>query len=361
MSPGDWVQRSSEAVARVTRSGGRRSAIFTALIAIVVLGATTSSAMIIQESASLELAPASCTPAASGALTPPTPSRIAQPGRGIPFGPPKLPLKAFGKLFSGTKLAPSPESIESTLTAARASGRRVFIILVGPQHPYQNSDGTFNLDRWKARVNRFRGIDLSEFIADRTIIAHQLLSEAKARSEWGGVVVPNNVLDEMARFSKEIWPAMATVLRTDPSDLEVHAAGYKDPWPCWRWRHLDAASARYLVRKGNAERFAINQQASADRQHLGLVVGLNVVSGGNGSSGIPGWAAGKWAMSPDELRSYGSEMLRGTRPCAFELWRYETPGTEFEDFYYFRRPDIIGAMGELAALAAQRPARSCGT
>lgn len=360
MIPGGWAQRSSDAFAHLTWAGGRRSVIFVALVAIVVLGATTSSARIIDEPTSSSTS-ASCAPATGRALMPPSSSRTALPGRGIPFGPPKLPPKAFGKLFTGTKLAPSPESIESTLTQARASGRRVFIILVGPQHHLQNSDGTFNLDRWKARVDRFRGIDLSEFVDDRTIIAHQLLSEGKARSEWGGIVVPNNVLDEMARFSKEIWPTMATVLRTDPSDLEVHAAGYKDSWPCWRWRHLDAASARYLVRKGNAERFAMNQQASADRQHLGLVVGLNVVSGGDESSGIPGWAAGKWAMSPDELRSYGSEMLRGTRPCAFELWRYETPGSELEDFYYFRRPEITVAMAELAALAAQHPARSCGT
>lgn len=346
--------------AALSRAGRWRSVVFLVLVAVVVIGATTSAARIIEEP-SAKAAPASCARLATTVSPGPPGSSRTPPGRGIPFGPPKLPPKAFGKLFSGTKLAPSPESIVSTLTQARASGRRVFIILVGPQHHSQNSDGTFNLDRWKARIDRFRGIDLSEFVDDRTIIAHQLLSEAKARSEWGGIVVPNHVLDEMARFSKEIWPAMATVLRTDPSDLEVHAAGYKNSWPCWRWRHLDAASARYLVRKGNAERFAANQQASADRQHLGLAVGLNVVSGGDGSSGIPGWAAGKWAMSPDELRSYGSEMLRGTRPCAFELWRYETPGSEFEDFYYFRRPDITAAMAELAALAARSPARSCRT
>jgi hypothetical protein len=361
MSPGDSAKRSWEALARITHAGGRRSAIFTALVAIVVLGAASSSAMIVQESESSKLAPASCAPAAVGALTPPRPSRTAQPRRGIPFGPPKLPREAYGKVFTATKLALDPDSVVSALTEARAHATRVFIILVGSQRYYRNPDGTFNLNLWKARTGRFRGVDFREFVTDGTIIAHQLLSEAKARSQWGGKVIPNHVLDEMARFSKEIWPAMATVLRTDPSDLEVHAADYKDSWPCWRWTHLDAASARYLVRKGSAERFAINQQASADRQHLGLVVGLNVVSGGNGSSGIPGWAAGKWAMSPEELRSYGSAMLRGARPCAFELWRYETPGSEFEDFHYFRRPDITAAMVELAALAAQRPARSCGT
>lgn len=248
-----------------------------------------------------------------------------------------------------------------TLSRARANETRVFIILAGPQRHYKNADGTFNLDLWKARVDRFRTIDFRKFIKDGTIIAHQLLSESKARDQWGGTVIPNHVLDEMARYSKAIWPTMTTVLRTDPSDLEAHAAGYVSAWPDWKWRYLDAASARYLVRKGDVERFAANQQASADRQRLGLVVGLNVLSGGDGSSGIRGWAAGRWAMSPDELLSYGFELLRGTEPCAFELWRYETPGSEFQDFEYFRRADIVAAMVELAALAAQRPARSCRT
>jgi hypothetical protein len=361
MIPGDWAQRSSEAFARLTRAAARRSSILTALVAIVVLGATTSSAMIVKESGSLELTPASCARAVKGALTPPKSSRTAQPGRGIPFGPPKLPREAFGDVFTATKLALAPDSIVSTLTTARANATRVFIILVGPQKYYRNSDGTFNLDLWKSRVNRFRGIDFREFVRDGTIIAHQLVSEAKARNQWGGKVIPNHVLDEMARFSEDLWPAMATVLRTDPSDLEAHAAGYLDSWPCWRWRHLDAASARYLTRKGDVERFAADQQASADRQHLALVVGLNAFSGGDGSSKIPSPAAGKWAMSADELRSYGTQLVRLTRACAFELWRYETPGSAFEDFYYFRRPDITAATVELAALAARRPARSCGT
>ena len=153
---------------------------------------------------------------------------------------------------------------------------------------------------------------------------------------------------------------MATVLRTDPSDLEKHGAGYGAPWPGWKWEYLDAASARYLTRKGHVAEFAANEQASADRQSLALVVGLNVVSGGDGSSGIASPAAGKWAMSPDELRQYGSTILSQTTPCAFELWRYETPGSEYEDFGYFRRPDINAALVELAALAARQPARSCG-
>ena len=247
---------------------------------------------------------------------------------GLPFGPSKLPSEQFGELFTGTKLTVYPDSMVSTLTEARASGMRVFLIVVGPQRHYRSSDGTFNLDMWKARVDRFRDIDFGEFIEDETIVVHQLISEAKAKNQWGGTIIPNDVLDEMAGYSKEIWPTMATVVRTDASDLEEHAAGYRTPWPGWEWTYLDAAWSRYLARKGPVAEFADDEQTSADRQKLALVVSLNVFSGGDGSSAIPSPREGRWAMSPDELRLYGSTMLSQTTACAFGMWRYETPGSE---------------------------------
>jgi len=64
-------------------------------------------------------------------------------------------------------------------------------------------------------------------------------------------------------------------------------------------------------------------------------------------------------MSPDELLRYGRALLLGTSACAFELWRYESPGSEFENVVYFRRPEISEALRELAAIASQRPQRAC--
>ena len=278
---------------------------------------------------------------------------------GIPLGPPKLPKALYGEIFTGTKLAVTPESAADELNAARSESMRVFVILVGSQGHYKSSDGTFDIDRWKSVVDEFRDVDFTEFVTDGTVVGHQLVSEAKAQAQWGGSVISNNVLDEMARYSKEIWPTMPTVIRTDPSDLEEHAAAFGTPWPGWKWRYLDAASARYLVRKGRVEDFAATEQASARRQRLALVVGLNVLSGGDGSSGIQSPRPGRWAMSPAELWQYGSTMLLETTPCAFEMWRYETSGSAFEDVVYFRRPEINEAVLELAAMASRRPARLC--
>jgi hypothetical protein len=306
--------------------------------------------------------------AAPPALTPPTApsqggasagSSVHEGMSGIPFGPPKLPVALYGGVFTGTKLTVTPESILADLRSARSKSMHVFVITVGSQRHYKTEDGDFDIDLWKSLLDEYRGIALDEFVADGTVIAHQLVSEAKARSQWNGTVIPNHVLDEMARYSKEIWPTMPTVLRTDPSDLEEHAAAFGTPWPGWRWRHLDAASARYLTRKGGVADFAANEQSSARRQGLALVVGLNVLSGGDGSSGVPSPRPGRWAMSPDELLEYGTALLLGTTACAFEMWRYETPGSAFEDFRYFRRPEINAAVAELAAIASRRPARRC--
>ncbi|HEU0246287.1 MAG TPA: hypothetical protein VFR38_04305 [Gaiellaceae bacterium] len=316
---------------------------------------------------------ASSSPGSATSVTPPTTlmppiapgeGAVASPDlpvvhRGIPLGPPKLPEDLYGGVFTGTKLAVTPASVVADLNDARARSMRVFVILVGAQRHYKRSEGTFDIDLWKSLVDEFRGIELDEFVEDGTIVAHQLISEAKARRQWGGTVIANNLLDEMARYSKEIWPTMPTVLRTDPSDLEEHAAAFGVPWPGWRWRYLDAASARYLVRKGSVEVFTAYERASARRQRLALVAGLNVFSGGDGSSGIESPRPGRWAMSQAELRRYGSTMLLRTTACAFELWRYETPGSAFEDFEYFRRPEISEAVAELAAIAARLPPRPC--
>jgi hypothetical protein len=353
---------------RVMRRGGapgRRSvtAALIAVAAIAVPAALLTYAVVAASPSSVResqiAGPSVLMPPA--ALNQGAPSSVGGPVErgGIPFGPPKLPAKLYGGLFTGTKLAVTPESLAGDLTKARSKSMRVFVILVGSQQHYKNSDGTFSLDLWKSLVDGFRGVDLTKFVEDGTIVAHQLVSEAKAPGQWGGKVIPNNVLDEMARYSKEIWPTMPTVLRTDPSDLEDDAAAFGAPWPGWKWTYLDAASARYLVRKGAVEEFAATEQASADRQHLALVAGLNVLSGGDGSSEIPSPASGNRAMSPDELLRYGSTMLRQTKACAFEMWRYETPGSAFEDYWYFRRPEITAAVVELAAIAARRPSRPC--
>ena len=92
----------------------------------------------------------------------------------------------------------------------------------------------------------------------------------------------------MAKHSKELWPTMATIVRVAPSWLASASVNY---------RSLDAGWTQYTSGKGDAAKWVASEAAAAKRKGLGLVVGLNVLDGGNGSSKIRGWSQGKWAMS----------------------------------------------------------------
>lgn len=273
---------------------------------------------------------------------------------GIPWGPNDIPSDLYGSPYTGTKVYFAPARAVEKLTEARDAGMRVVVKLAGRQEHYQNADGAFDLELWKAQVDRYRDVPFGDFVADGTVVAHQIVSEAKAPDQFGGTVIPNDVLDEMAAYSTSIWPTMPTLVRADASELEEDAAGPGTPWPGWTWRYLDAASSRYLARKGDPAAFAEAEQASADRQGLALAIGLNVLSGGDGSSDVPSpELPGAWAMSADELRTDTAALLEHSRACSFEMWKY------FATTSYFTQPTIAAAMRDIADLAADYPTYAC--
>lgn len=275
----------------------------------------------------------------------------------VPFGPNDLVPRLYGHPYTGTKLYFTPARAVRRLNQARRAGMQVIVKLAGSQEHYRRRDGSFSLRKWKARVDEYRNAGLEEFIDDATIVAHQLVSEAKADDQWGGTVIPNDVLDLMAAYSQTFWPGMPTLVRADAVDLEEDAAGPDEPWPGgWTWDHLDAASSRYSARKGRPAGFARTEQDAADRQGLALAIGMNVLSGGDGSSGIRSPEKDDaWAMSPREVRTYASELLEHSEACAFEMWKYLPRAS------YFEKRRIVPAMKHVAAAAAAYPTYTCAT
>ncbi len=204
---------------------------------------------------------------------------------------------------------------------------------------------------------------------DRVGVRHRRNIPRPTHPKWGYAgfapvrdamqIIPNDVLDEMARYSTERWPTLPTTIRVQPTKIAEHAAGYAQPWPEWRWQYLDTAWAQYSSRKGPIAEYAVAEAAEAGQQGLGLVVGLNVLTGGDGSSGIagPGKYADKWAMSADELGAYGSALIAEPHACTFTMWtmRYDNTTT----YEYFTRPGISAAVSELSQQAATRPSMTC--
>jgi hypothetical protein len=236
-----------------------------------------------------------------------------------------------------------PSDILSDLAGARAKGARVVMKLSKGKDSYiKNSNGTFSLTKWKSLVSRYKNINLGPYLADGTIIGHYLIDEPQRAERWGGKIISQATLEEMAKYSKQLWPQMPTLVRVVPSWLGSSSVSYK---------YLDAGWAQYTVNKGDAAKWVASETAAAKRKGLGLAVGMNVLNGGNGSSKIRGTERGKWSMSASEIRKYGSAILSQSYACAFFNWEH--------DVGYYGRSDIKSAMAEVSAKARSHAKTSC--
>jgi hypothetical protein len=236
-----------------------------------------------------------------------------------------------------------PSNIVSWLSGARSKGGRVVIKLCKGKDSYvKNGDGTFSLSKWKSLVSRYRNVNLDPYIKDGTIVGHYLIDEPHLASRWGGRPISQKTLEEMAQYSKQLWPGMSTLVRVVPSWLTSASVSY---------RHLDAGWAQYTAAKGDAAKWAATEATAAKAKGLGLVVGLNVINGGNGSSGIRGSRKGQWSMSASEVKKYGAAMLSEAHACAFFSWQHDTD--------YYDRSDIRSAMAEVSNKARAHVRTSC--
>ena len=267
-------------------------------------------------------------------------------GGGIPFGMFHLAITEFKPPFTGLVLnGRDPREVLSVLEAARGARMQVFLNMFVSPRTIKAPDGSFDLDRWKDRINRFTSVDLEPYIEDGTLVGHYLLDEPQTSRKWNGKQVPYADLEAAAEYSKRLWPRLVTLVRADPVFLG------KAPI---RWIHLDAAWAQYASRRGKVEPYVARQVAAARKAGLGLVLGLNVLDGGDGTSRWKGTKSKYWAMSPTEVGRYGSVLASEPYACALLLWKYDA-----EDTAYFAHPAIQAALGELGRLATHRPTRSC--
>jgi len=187
---------------------------------------------------------------------------VASFRRGIPIGTSALPTSLFGERYNGALRNIAPQYLLKELAAIRARGGRVILMFAGSEGHYKDRQGHFDLGKWKARVARFRGLNFSSFIADGTIVGHYLIDEPQDKTNWHGRPVSGQILEQMGQFSKSMWPNMVTIVRTSPTYLASFGISY---------RHIDAAWAQYLSKRGNVNDFLHRNVADAQRKGLGLI------------------------------------------------------------------------------------------
>lgn len=279
------------------------------------------------------------TPADSTApVGPPVPS--AQ--KGIPFGFFMGDYYQLGPTWTATLRGASVGAVVKYLQIARERGSRVFIQFAGGRDKYLDAQGNFSLAKWKDRVAPYKSVDLSSYIADGTLAGHYLVDEPEDASRWNGKPIAFTELEEVARYSKEVFPELTTIVRVVPTWLQGAPS---------RWVHLDAAWAQYRASKGDVKVYRDTQVAAAKSQGLGLMFSLNVLDGGDGSSGRGGTTSGRHNMSALELATYGKALLEAPYGCGLLMWR--------EDPAYLAAPGIRAAMEVLSAQARARSPTSC--
>ena len=285
-------------------------------------------------------------PDSAGITTVSTLAAGTQPG--IVFGSYGMMPASLTSVHTGTLLGGDVDenNIMSVLAGIRAKGGRIVLKMCRGQDKYvKNADGTFSLTKWKLLVDRFKKVDLTPYINDGTILAHFLIDEPHRTAKWGGKIISQATIEAMAQYSKQIWPNLTTAVRVVPSWLASAPVVY---------RSLDAGWLQYAYGKGDPARLVASEITVAKNKGLGLLVGLNVLDGGNGSSGIRGWTSGRWAMSAAEIRNYGNALVNQSYACGFYNWTYQYHGPT-----YYGRSDIKSAMAELSQKAKAHVRTSC--
>jgi len=224
----------------------------------------------------------------------------------------------------------SPTRLLKLLSQIKSRGGRVMLFFSSSPKYYVDGAGHFDMNKWKARVDRYKGVNFSSYIQDGTIIGHLLIDEPNDPANWNGRPVTAATLEQMAKFSKSLWPGLPTLVRVAPSYLATNH------------RYLDGAWAQYLWRRGDVKKYIAQSVSDAQKRGLSLVVGLNVIHGGNPQG---------TKMTASEVETYGSALLSSTYPCAFLSWKYDS-----------RYVSSVGnALDKLRAKAQNRPAKSCAS
>ena len=244
----------------------------------------------------------------------------------------QAPVSEYTTRWTGSVYKATPSQIADQLSKAAAAQTKL-IVMLGVTSQVKNANGTFSLTKWKAAVDQYRSLSLGSRITGGTFYLHYLVDQPQCSSCWGGQAIPWATVEEMAKYSKAIWPGLATVARVAPTDLAKAT---------FAWTYLDAGWAQYNTKKGDLGKYLSAQVASARAERLGLVAGLNA----DDASGV-----NTAPMTASQIKQFGTKLASEPAVCALAVWKY--------DAGYLAQTGIRAAFDSVATLAKSRSAASC--
>lgn len=197
-----------------------------------------------------------------------------------------------------------PAVEEADLTAAfRMSGGNAELI---------DSMGNFSLSAWKDLFDTWADAEIDPYLGDE-LLWHMMLDDIDTfDNEFGGENPTAEELAEMAKYSKNLFPGLKTLFRHDAYDM-----------PSGDYPYLDAVINQYATRKGSLSDYISRNLEALDELDVDVIWGLNIVDGGDGSSGHPGLSTDKFIMSPQEIEEYGKTLLQLPNSLGLLMWEYD--------------------------------------
>jgi hypothetical protein len=274
---------------------------------------------------------------------------------GLPFGPENLwrdsaQIRWGPAPFTASFNYNDPGWLVEEIALARRMNLRLLLNMTGGKHERYTTDDKFDLAKWKARMDQYNTPEIKAAVAagvaDGTIILNSVMDEPNVKN-WGGVMT-KPLLDQMARYVKEIFPT-----------LPVGVALRYDWRPEERFEVMDVFITQYSWYKGDITTYRDEALAIAKRDGMAVAFGLNIIDGGRynwntkecpiGLTGGHGSYEPACRMTADQIREWG--MILGPSGCGLFMFRF------VEEF--MNRPDNLQSFRDLAAKLASTPARPC--
>jgi hypothetical protein len=310
----------------------------------------------------------------AAAAVPVSADEMAAPPRqkGIPFG-------LFGT-WDGTDLRPGsevltmtygmerPGTILSRIAYARKRGLRMVTVMTGGGRARYLTDGVFDMEKWKAVMDRFDAPDIkagvAQAVADGTLIGNVVMDEpfneggrGNEKNSWGPRGTMNKArIDQMCGYAKSIFPTLPQGVFHD------YSLAKETPY-----RVCDFITSQYRTRKGSLEEYRNGALELCKRDHIACSFAINVLDGGTPVKKHPGQddyepgdcpvpsTGGKGTyfpncrMTPDQVREAGKVL--GPAGCFLTGFRYDAD--------FMANPENQEALREVATMLATRPADPC--
>jgi hypothetical protein len=303
-----------------------------------------------------------------------TPSTPAAPASsltltGIPVGTHMIPpedLVARRAQYSATLRRLVPDNVDKLLKFALDNGQREIVSLVAKES-MKDGSGRFSMTKWRALADQWKGTGpiFQKYVSSGTLIGIYLIDEPYCAGCWGGKPPTVAEVIEMGRHVKALLGTnVATIVRAPPTWFVGKVT------PTALVPAVDAAWCQwaYNMNPGvTASQYAAKCVQDAKKMGLKLVMGMNVLAGGDGSSRIFGLDSRHWQVSAAELTRYNGNFVTNPGVCALSNWQYSpiypSSGMTASQLAQVRgfdnRSDVKAALQAINNAAKARPYLDC--